>query len=363
MQYSTSIRKKDKSYQYIITYKVGNDWKTKSKQGFSLNKEGKKNAQEDMDKVVLQLKKQLKNNTDINMVGITFGQFAEKHIEHLKLYKETNTVVSIRTVLNHFISLNDIELSRVSVLDIQLIVDDMTRSKLKSNVIKDYVCKLGSVFAYAKNEYKLIYESPTENVSFKVNKEILETCKRALNKSESDKLLEDFKEGKHEKYYLVLLIALTCGLRLGEILGLTWDDIDTKNSIMKVNKQWKRVNEDDYNFGTLKSKNSYRDIPIPPKTNTILKAITIRNMNGRVFNFKSTGSVSNCLNRIFKIGEYNITVHELRHTYATILISNGVPFKTAAYFLGHTVEQTMKTYSHVNEDMIKKATSIIENIF
>ncbi|MCS4455170.1 tyrosine-type recombinase/integrase [Clostridium botulinum] len=47
-------------------------------------------------------------------------------------------------------------------------------------------------------------------------------------------------------------------------------------------------------------------------------------------------------------------MHELRHTYATKLISNGVDFKTVAQLLGHTVEQTMKTYSHVNDDMMKK---------
>ena len=60
---------------------------------------------------------------------------------------------------------------------------------------------------------------------------------------------------------------------------------------------------------------------------------------------------------------YNITLHELRHTYATMLISNGVDFKTAALLLGHDVEQTMKTYSHVNEDMLNKASNIIKNIF
>ena len=58
-----------------------------------------------------------------------------------------------------------------------------------------------------------------------------------------------------------------------------------------------------------------------------------------------------------------ITVHDLRHTYATRLISNGVDYKTAAGLLGHDVKETMAIYSHINDDMLKKATDIIGNIF
>jgi integrase len=362
MQYSTIIRKKDKSYQYVITYKVDNKWKTKSKQGFLLNKEGKKRAQEEMDQAVLALKKQFKNNIDSSMSGITFKQFGEKHIEHMKLYREINTVLGINTVLNHFSGLDNIELAKITLLDLQTIIDDMVRTGLSTRVIKVYVERLKSIFLSAKNEYNLITDLPTERLNLKINKDNSEINKRALTKKESDKLLSDF-EVKNSQYYLVILIALTCGLRLGEILGLTWDNVDTKNSMLKVTKQWKKINEKQYGFGALKSKNSNREVPIPPKTNIILKNITVKNINGRLFDFKNTESVSICLNRLFKLGGYNITIHELRHTYATTLISNGIDFKTAAKFLGHNVEQTMKTYSHVNSDMIKRATNIIENIF
>ncbi|WP_326498383.1 hypothetical protein [Clostridium brassicae] len=46
-----------------------------------------------------------------------------------------------------------------------------------------------------------------------------------------------------------------------------------------------------------------------------------------------------------------------------MLIASGLDFKTVAKLLGHDIQQTMKTYSHVNDDMMKKATNIIENIF
>ena len=67
-------------------------------------------------------------------------------------------------------------------------------------------------------------------------------------------------------------------------------------------------------------------------------------------------------NKLHRQG-YNISIHSLRHTYATLLIQNGVDFKTAAALLGHNVEMTMKIYSHVNNDMINNAKRVIEKIF
>ena len=58
-----------------------------------------------------------------------------------------------------------------------------------------------------------------------------------------------------------------------------------------------------------------------------------------------------------------ITIHELRHNYATLLIANNIDFKTTADFLGHNVQQTLKTYSHVTDEMKKKATNTISKIF
>jgi len=229
---------------------------------------------------------------------------------------------------------------------------------LKSNTIRFYLLQLNAIFNSAINDYNIIYKTPVKNIKYNKCKE--EINKRALTDAECEKLLEGFKD---TKYYPLILIALKCGLRLGEILGLKWGDIDEINHVVKVTKQWKQLKDNTYGTGTLKSKNSYREVPISPTTFSLLNNSTkVRDINGRILNFKNTDSTSICLNRLFRIRGYNITIHELRHTYATTLISNGVPFKTAAQFLGHTVEQTMKTYSHVNDDMIKKATSIINNI-
>jgi len=364
MQYSTLIRKKDKGYQFIITYKVNDKWKTKSKQGFKK----KEDAKTSMDKALDELKKEVKiQPVDPTMEGLTFKQFSDIYIEHISLYSEVNTILAYKTVLNNFSSLDNIEICKISNLDIQQSIDKFMKKGLNVNTIKDYLRKLNTIFRAAIDEYNLLYKMPTKGI--KIAKEKAEITKKALNKMELDNLFKDFIKSK---YYLLLLIAGTCGLRLGEILGLTWKDIDFKNNTIKVNKQWKqiRINNKEsekaniFDFGTLKSKNSNREVPIPPKTlNELKKCSNVVNIDNRIFKFNNTDSISICINRLLKRKGYDITIHELRHTYATMLISSGVDFKTAAKLLGHTVQQTMKIYSHVNDDMMKRATGIIENIF
>ena len=60
---------------------------------------------------------------------------------------------------------------------------------------------------------------------------------------------------------------------------------------------------------------------------------------------------------------YEITMHTLRHTYATLLIANGTDFKTAAKLLGHDVEMTIKTYSHVTDDILERVSKTVNIIF
>lgn len=152
MQYNITYRKKDKGIQFIISYKDNErKWKQKSKQGFQSSKEAKSAAQSEVRDLEKSL--ELKASLNVEYEGITFGQFAEKYIEHMKLYRETNSILAFKTVLNHFAHLNNIELTKVSLLDIQPIVDGLTRTGLNPNTINGYITKLSSVFISAQNTY------------------------------------------------------------------------------------------------------------------------------------------------------------------------------------------------------------------
>lgn len=359
MQYNITYRKKDGGWQYIISYKDNDGkWKQKSKQGFPLTRIGKQTATDEALTMVGELKKQLTIIIPKELVGISFKEFGERYLEHSKLYSSLKTIQSTQTVLNKFSGLNDKELSKITSLDIQKIVDTFVKKGLNSNTILYYLKKLRIIFNNAKYQYQIISNNPVCNIN--VNKP-KEPDKKALTDQEVQSLLACFKD---TIYYLLLFIAVNTGMRIGEILGLKWSDIDDKNYTIQVERQWKRSKEGKNDFGELKSSNSYRTIPISKKTcGEIFKHKNVIPVNNRIFMFNSKETVISDVNFELKSHGFDISFHELRHTYATKLIANGMDFKTAAKILGHNVQQTIRTYSHVNNDMMNNAKSLIENIF
>ena len=158
----------------------------------------------------------------------------------------------------------------------------------------------------------------------------------------------------------------TCGLRCGEALGLTWKDVDFKSNTLTVRQQWKLYDKTHYGFGTLKTENSYRTIPLPPRTRDALqqyKKVWRFNADGRVVAYCGCGYANALFRDKLKGTKLKITPHDLRHTYATSLIRAGLDFKSVAKLLGHRVEVTMSTYSHVTKDMDEKSAKIINEIY
>lgn len=139
-----------------------------------------------------------------------------------------------------------------------------------------------------------------------------------------------------------------------------------KSSTLKVNKQWKKLKDGTIGFGDVKTKNSNGVVPLPPTTFSEIikyKKTAQTDLNKRLFLDKVTQSTTNRMYYKYKRPGYDILIHDLRHTYATMLIGNGIDLKTVTKFLGHTIEMTMKTYSHVNSDMINTAINMINISF
>lgn len=359
MQYNITYREKDKGWQYIISYKdTAGKWKQKSKQGFEKSRKGKQDAKEAAEKDLETLKNTMELNAPEEFHGITFGEFGKRYIEHTKLYREYKTVQSTQTVLNKFSGLDCLELLKITSLDIQSIVDKMTKEGLNTNTIKYYVKKLTIIFNAAKNQYKIINYIPTKEV--KINKPTA-IKKRALTQNE---IADLYNKLNGTKYSFLVFLAVNTGMRIGELLGLTWNNIDLKNNEIKVTIQWKKLKDGTFNFGELKSKNSNRIIPISKDISKELSTFgNIRYIDNRVFQFTNKDNLIAVINRRLKKVGYDMTFHELRHTYASKLIANKMDFKTTACILGHDVKQTINTYSHINDDMLLKAKQLIENIF
>lgn len=359
MEYNVTYRKKDKGIQAVISYKVDGKWKQKSKQGFKSQKQAKPIVA----KIVKELEKKLELQSRLSneLKDITFKEYRDSFIEHQKLYKEYNTILHYKATFNTFSQLNNYEMIKIKSSDIQKCIDTLVAKGYAENTIKGFLSSLHYIFNYAVKKEKIILENPVKDIDYKVEK--TKKVRRALTKKQTQDLLNRIK---NPEFHLISAIAAKCGLRISEILGLTWNDIDTKESILVVNKQWKKDKNGVYGFGDVKGKNSNRKVPIPKDLMKEFKSYKqekkILDLNERIFMGRARESMSTILCDAYKRAGYKISVHELRHTYATTLIANGLDFKTVANLLGHDVKQTMDTYSHVTDDMLKRAKNLINNI-
>lgn len=358
MQYNITYREKDSGIQLIISYKDKNGkWRQKSRQGFTKKKEAKKAAE----KVLEELKKAHVLQLDEELEGITFKEFAEMYIENLKIYKEPNTVLTYEQTIAKFEKLADTELSKITPVHVQKCIDDMVRAGLKPTTVKAHATRLKTIFKNAVAPYRVITDNPASELKLPTGKRGDKI--KALNLSDLEKLLGKIK---NPRYYLMSLLAGKCGLRLGEIIGLTWSDVNFEKGIINVNKQWKKDKNGEYGFGPLKSKSSYRIVPTPKSVLQSLaeyKKISPASIDRRIFPYAQEYGIGSALANCYKSLGYDISIHDLRHTFASLLIANGTDFRTAAQILGHTPEETIRTYSHVTSDMMEKAARTINSIF
>lgn len=360
MDYNVTYRKKDKGIQAIISYKDNEGkWKQKSKQGFKNQKEAKPFIDNALKDIELQLKNEnYATRKDYSIV--TFEEVSEMFIEHAKLYREHNTIKGYKNALTRFKQLNGKEVVSLTKTDIVKCVDEMVRIGLKAETIKTHLRRIKQIFEYYKENYNPLFKI---DLTVKLSSDKTFSNKKALTKGELDKLLNN-KRMLRSKFYIAAYIAAKCGLRCGEILGLTWDNIDENNMKIEVNKQWKVLKNGKSDFGFLKSKNSNRKVPISANVLKTLKEYKKENcisIDNRIAPFNKA-SIEKYLNPLLRELS-GISIHELRHTYATLLIANGLDFKTVAKILGHTVEMTLRTYSHVTDDMMKNASNKISKIF
>ena len=183
-----------------------------------------------------------------------------------------------------------------------------------------------------------------------------------------------------------LAFIMYSGLRIGELIGLTWQNVKKDMSSIKVAQSMAAVYERDQDheikkgkdnkaikkqiLKTPKSERGIRTIPIPKRGQLILKYfakiphtnndLVFRDKNGKPYQKRS---LERTLQRMVKNSgcEYNYTPHSLRHGYGSMLISNGVDIKIVSELLGHSdVAFTYNVYIGVYD---KDTIDAIKNVF
>lgn len=223
---------------------------------------------------------------------------------------------------------------------------------------------------------------------------------------EQEKLLLDFLkiEGTFQNVYLPMVgILLGTGMRFGECDALTWDDVDLEKCIVHVSKtlnyRCKNTNKHEYFITSPKTPNAVRDIPLSDdlvrlfkmqkqyqKDMRIRQDIKIDGYSQFVFTsklgnpFTHEGFVATMKRIVKHANEWEkeraekedrepvelpakLTPHIFRHTFATHLVLNEVPYEIAKVIMGHSsVKTTIDIYSHIRNDNAKRMRADIGNV-
>ncbi len=184
---------------------------------------------------------------------------------------------------------------------------------------------------------------------------------RTFTEEEIQKILGALYE-KNLEAWILMYIAAYSGARVGEVLALTMGDIDFKDSSISFSKQLAFVSPGELGIKRVKSKNSNRIVPIPPRLCQALKEYRERRVlyfHGRLTHYNSSTSLGIILHKLSPAH----TMHDFRHTYATRLLASGLDIKTVASLLGDTISTVEKVYVHYTDEMRTKAAGDINRIF
>lgn len=254
---------------------------------------------------------------------------------------------------------------------------------------------------YALEPAKFITTNPMQGVKLVSPRAVTKVPtrikkKEIVTKEQWSAIIKRFPEG--HSCYIPLLLAYHCGLRLGEVFALTWDDIDFNTNIIDINKQvqliddkWTFTNPKYDSFRKIKGGKTLMDSLLKEKERqerakeyyaeyyqeiyiSDMRTVEHKTLDDSkpvlMVNSRENGTyiqprVTQHIGRIvhYQLGHMNYDFHSLRTTHATMLIEAGANPKAVQMRLGHkNIETTLNIYTKFTEKMENDAIDIFENL-
>jgi integrase len=276
--------------------------------------------------------------------------------------------------------LGSIKLQELKPMHISKFLTIMTREgrhDKKGGLSKGTVLKIHKILTRALNnavKLQMLEKNPAVYVDAP---KIDNAATNVLSLDEIHKFFEIIEDTPME---VPCKLAIGLGLRRGEIFGLKWEDIDFDNSTITIKRTLARITGEIF-FKEPKTQKSRRTLILPQDLIDMLrkhrkKQLEYKLLLGREYNennlicCKTTGEPinPNTFSGAFRdfLRRYDLPIvrfHDLRHTFATVLMANNISPKIASSVLGHTnISTTMDLYSHVLVDMKKDVADTIGDV-
>jgi integrase len=304
----------------------------------------------------------------------TFGEYARKWFDgygetHLKFstHKGYDSILRI-----HLAPLSDRPINQVTRADLK----DLIYGKLKDGLAPATVTRIKALFSVVLShalEDGLIVANPASGLGRMIKGKDRKADVNALTREEARTFLEVVEE-RYSKYYPFFLCALRTGMRLGELLALEWGDIDFRGGFIEVRRAHVQGQ-----ITTPKNGKTRRVDMSPQLAETFKALITERKrealasgrgeVGGLVF-MNGAGRImehANLRTRVFwpalaKAGLRRIRIHDLRHTFASMLIQNSESLAYVRDQLGHhSIQITVDTYGHLVPGANRQAVARLDD--
>ena len=298
-----------------------------------------------------------------------FNTYADGWLkDYARIECKTSTADGYEGVLNQYLRprFGKKLLDEIRRDDVKALINDLIGNELSRNTIRNALCVIRSLFNYAIEE-GLIESNPAARLGrFTRSAKTAETKGIALTSYEVQQFLKAAQEICPE-YYPLLLMAVRAGLRRGELVALLWGDIqlsgDDNDSERFILVQHNYVRRE---YTTTKSKKSRR-VDLSRELRKVLLELRDKRLLEAYLNGKNDisdelvfpspeGTIldpDNLYHRVFlpvlaKARIRKIRLHDLRHTFGSLLLQNGASIVYVKEQMGHSsIQVTVDTYGHL----------------
>ncbi|MCX6064650.1 MAG: tyrosine-type recombinase/integrase [Chloroflexi bacterium] len=319
---------------------------------------------------------QIDNGLNLSTANVDLATFLNKWFDAHKLSVRPNTSALYWQMLdNHIIpSLGKMKLKDIRPDHIQ----NFYTLKMKAGTSKAVIGIIHSVLHLAFEQamkWGLIGRNPVDAVikPKRKSKEI-----KTLDENQTRALLSTVV---NTRYQALFWMAITTGLRKGELLGLKWSDLDWRKKQIQVQRQIQRIQKEGLVFCELKSKSGKRIVVLSDEMiNKLQQHLDLQDM-GKSFAgdqwqendliFPSNNGtpmdghhILDKFKKLLKQAELpDMRFHDLRHTAATLMLKQGVHPKIVQERLGHSnITMTLNTYSHVLPSMQEEMANKLDEL-